>query len=204
MMGLKGFYFITCRELAVESDVDNVCAAVAGGAKIIQYREKNLPFEFKKKNAEKMIEICEDKALFIINDDVDLAKSVGADGVHVGQDDMACVNAREVLGGKAILGVTVHDVAEAKKAAYDGANYLGASPIFSTTTKADAGKPSGTQLIRDIRRELDLPICAIGGINEWNIDEVLDAGADMVCAISATVAKKDVKGSVSFFSGKFR
>ncbi len=200
---MRGFYFITARRLSTKPDLDAVADAVDGGAKIIQYREKHLPKNEMIKIAKKMKGICAGKALFIVNDDVDVAAASGADGVHLGQDDAKIREARKTLGKDKVIGVTVHDVEEALEAEKEGADYLGASPIFSTTTKKDAGKPSGTLLIREIKKAVDLPVAAIGGINEQNIDEVISSGADMACAISATVAKEDIKAAVKYFASKW-
>ncbi len=200
---MRGFYFITDRGLASTDDIESVRQAVEGGASIIQYREKELEFPEMEAICKKMADICRGRTIFIVNDHVELAKASGADGVHVGQDDMALIRAREVLGPAAIIGVTVHDIDEAKKAVECGADYLGASPIYETSTKADAGRPSGLKLIEDIKRELDIPVAAIGGISRSNVDEVIGAGADMVCAISATVCERDITGAVKWFSDQF-
>jgi len=200
---MRGFYFITDRGLSTKDDVAAAEDAVAAGAKVVQYREKQLSHEEKVSVAGKIKKVCAGKALFIINNDVDVALEVDADGVHLGQDDMPVSEAREILGDDKIIGVTVHDVAEAVEAEEGGADYVGASPIYSTSTKPDAGEPSGLKLICDVKEAVDIPVAAIGGINESNIDEVVAAGADMACAISATVAKKDIQEAVRFFVGKW-
>lgn len=176
---------------------------MGGGAVAVQYREKELPRGEMVKVARKLRKICSGKALFIINDLVDVALEVGADGVHLGQGDMDLKEARRILGPGKVIGVTVHDVAEAVKAEEDGADYVGASPIFATTTKPDAGEPAGLKLIKDIKARVSILVAAIGGINESNIDSVIEAGADMACAISATVASDDIKSAVKYFAGKW-
>jgi thiamine-phosphate pyrophosphorylase len=198
---LRGFYFITDSELSTTSIEEQVGAAISGGARVIQYREKNKSKEDMVSVCKGLKSLCAGKAIFIVNDFVDVAFEADADGVHIGQEDTSLAEARKILGGK-IIGVTVHDVDEAVKAEEDGADYLGVSPIFHTDTKKDAGTPSGVKLIRDIKEKVKVPVVAIGGINESNIDSVIEAGADMACAISATVAKEDIKNAVESFAEK--
>jgi len=202
-MGLRGFYFITDRKLSAKSDVDCVRDALDGGTSVIQYREKDFSTREMIEAAKEMRNLASGRAILLINDRVDVALACGADGVHLGQDDMPLEDARRILGKGKMIGVTVRDVEEAVLAEAEGADYVGASPIFSTTTKKDAGIPSGPQLVADIKESIDIPVAAIGGINEKNVDSVLEAGADMVCAISATVGKKDIKKAVQFFAAKF-
>jgi len=111
--------------------------------------------------------------------------------------------ARRILGSRKIVGVTVHNIEEAVKAEWEGADYLGLSPIFSTSTKLDAGPAAGLELIRKVKKTVRLPCVAIGGINEKNADSVIKAGADSLSAISATVAKDDVEKAVRLFANKF-
>jgi thiamine-phosphate pyrophosphorylase len=200
---MRGFYFITDRRLCSKSDAEAVREAVEGGAVAVQYREKELPKAEKIRVAKKLMEICGGKVLFIVNNDVDVAVEVDADGVHLGQGDMSLNEARRILGPDKIIGVTVHNVAEAIEAEWEGADYVGASPIFATTTKEDAGRPAGLQLIRDVRAAVRISMAAIGGINESNINSVIDAGADMACAISATVSKEDIRSAVKYFAAKW-
>jgi len=190
-------YFITDRKLAGREDVEVVAEALAGGVKVVQYREKELSSRFMYETASKLRELtAKAKAKLIINDRVDIALAVNADGVHLGQEDLPLHIARKILGKKAIIGVTVHNVEEAIKAEKEGASYLGVSPIYYTTTKPDAGPPGGIKLLRDVRTATSLPLAAIGGIREENIEEVINAGADFVCMISATVTQPDIKACV--------
>jgi len=200
---LRGFYFITDRKLSTKNDLDAVSEAISGGAALVQYREKDLTTKEMMEKAKEIRVITGGRALLIINDRVDIALAVGADGVHLGIDDMFIEDARALLGRKKIIGATVHDVEEAVDAEAQGADYVGVSPIFATTTKKDAGVPSGPELIKEIKESVDIPVAAIGGISEKNVDSVIEAGADMVCAISATVTKKDIKSAVKYFVEKF-
>lgn len=192
------YYFITDAKLTrkdIFSDVEN---AVCAGCRIIQYREKEKTDEEMIEESRQIKELCGNKAFFIVNDRVDIALAVDADGVHLGQADLEVSTARKVLGRK-ILGVTVHDLEEARRAVDGGADYLGVSPIFPTTTKSDAGKACGTELIEKIRDEVNLPIVAIGGITKQNTSRVIRAGANSVAAISAVVCSDDVEREVGEF-----
>jgi thiamine-phosphate pyrophosphorylase len=143
-------------------------------------------------------------ALFIVNDRIDVALAAGADGVHIGQDDMPYPLARTLLGEDKIIGVTVHSIGEAIEARDGGADYVGVSPIFGTGTKHDAGAPVGTELIREIRARLSIPIVAIGGITLHNASQAIRAGADAICAISAVVASGDPGAEIRKFMDLFR
>jgi len=200
-MNLKDidFYFITDSNLTRKSVDEDVRAALRAGVKIVQYREKNKSKEGMIEEAARIKEMCEGKAIFLVNDRVDVALAVNADGVHLGQDDTPYKAARDQLGYDKIIGITVHSVEEAIAAQSAGADYVGASPIFGSTTKKDAGKPCGLELIKDIKEKIELPVVAIGGINLDNVVSVIEAGADSAAAISATVAKDDVEEAVRKF-----
>jgi thiamine-phosphate pyrophosphorylase len=192
------FYFITDAKLSKKGIFSDVEDAVHAGCGIIQYREKGKNDEEMIEEARKIKELCGNKAFFIVNDRVDIALASDADGVHLGQEDLDVKTARRILGKK-LLGVTVHNLDEAHRAADGGADYLGVSPIFPTDTKADAGKPCGVGLIEEITEEIDLPIVAIGGITKENTPRVIRAGAKSVAAISAVLSSGDVEGEVKEF-----
>jgi thiamine-phosphate pyrophosphorylase len=199
---VKGYYFITDSKLSRAGNERDVLSAVSCGVKIVQYRNKTAETRQIYEEAVRLREICRD-SLFLINDRVDIALAVEADGVHLGQSDMPCLAARKLLGHDKIIGVTVHNLAEALLAESIGADYLGVSPIFQTATKPDAGKPSGIRLIEEIRAEVRIPLIAIGGINHSNASEVVRAGADGLCAISCVVAKENVKDEIKKFQEIF-
>jgi thiamine-phosphate pyrophosphorylase len=138
---------------------------------------------------------------FIINDDFSIALEMGAEGAHLGQGDFPLHEARRMMQGR-IMGVTVHNEKEAREAEKLGAAYVGASPIFPTGTKADAGKAIGLEGLKSIRAATKLPIFAIGGITLENAPSVIAAGAEGVCAISAT-SGMDVEKKVRAFSSLF-
>jgi thiamine-phosphate pyrophosphorylase len=130
--------------------------------------------------------------LFIINDRLDVALACGADGVHLGQDDISAVVARQLSPPGFIIGISVGTVAEAMRAEQDGADYIALSPVFSTASKYNAGPGHGPDVLRQIRRNVSLPVIAIGGINRDNVREVIAAGADGVAVISGVVGSPDI------------
>ncbi|MDP3182920.1 MAG: thiamine phosphate synthase [Desulfobaccales bacterium] len=200
---MRGYYFITDASLSRAGNLSDVKAAVAAGVKVVQYREKQADARKMYEEALKLRKICK-HITFLVNDRVDLALAVDADGVHLGQDDLPYAVARKLLGPQKIIGITVHTVEEARQAQKLGADYLGVSPIFATHTKSDAGEPKGVALIKQIRKQVSIPIIAIGGITLANAGEVIRAGADGLCAISAVVTKGDVKTEIKKFQRLFR
>ena len=189
-----GLYFITDSKLTKKNIFEDVKAAVKGGVKIVQYREKKLGKEEMTEEAKKLKEICiENDALFLINDFVDIALEVDADGVHLGLDDAPYEKARQILGKDRIIGITAHNKEEAVEFEKLGADYLGISPIFDTTTKLDAGRGMGIERLKEIVNLVSIPCIAIGGIDENNAAEVAKTGVDGVAMISAIVTKDDVE-----------
>ena len=168
--------------------------AVRGGANVIQLRDKSLGGR-KFLEAALAIKKVTKKAgtLFIVNDRLDVALASGADGVHLGQDDLPLKDALRLVPKGFIIGITVHDVAEAVEAQKGGASYLGLSPIFQTGSKSDAGAACGIQRIKEVKKKVSIPVVGIGGINASNAREVLEAGADGIAVISAVVSQPDVE-----------
>jgi len=199
---MKGFYFITDTSLSRKGNISDVKNALAAGAEVVQYRNKTASTKEMYEEALKLRRICKD-ATFLINDRVDIALAVNADGVHLGGKDLPYEIARRLLGKKKTIGLTVHNVRGALLAQKLGVDYLGVSPIFFTGTKQDAGKPIGLEMLKKIKKNISLPIVAIGGINLSNTPEVILAGADAVSAISAVVSKADVKREILKFQQLF-
>jgi len=169
-------------------------AAVRGGVTMVQYREKDAPTRRMIEEAAVLCGLCRAAGIsFIVNDRLDVALAVDADGVHVGQDDMPAPRARRLLGRKKILGVSAGSVEEALKAVEDGADYIGASPVFSTPTKPDAPPPLGIEGLRRITQAARIPVVAIGGINASNAAAMREAGAAGIAVVSAIVAAEDVE-----------
>ena len=199
---MKGYYFITDSGLSRAGNISDVMKAAACGIEVVQYRNKNAETREMYDEALRLREICRDLT-FLINDRIDIALAVDADGVHLGQSDMPCTTARKLLGREKVIGVTVHNLSEALEAERLGADYLGVSPIFKTATKTDAGKPAGITLIEEIRQQVDIPLIAIGGIDHSNAPAVVRAGADGLCAISCVVASSDVAAQIKRFQDLF-
>lgn len=190
-------YAVTDRAWARDTEglLRQVAEAIDGGAGIVQLREKHLGQADFLAEAERFVALCREKgAVSIINDDVEIAAQVGADGVHVGQEDLEAGRARQVLGPDKLIGVSAHSVAEALAAQAAGADYLGVGAAFVTGTKTDA-KPISRETIRAITAAVDIPVVAIGGISRDNILELRDCGLDGVAVVSALFAQTDVKAA---------
>jgi thiamine-phosphate pyrophosphorylase len=199
---MKGYYFITDTGLSRAGNVKDVRRALTAEVGIVQYRAKETGTRVMLAEAQELKSLCQG-AIFIVNDRVDVALAVDADGVHLGQEDMPYETARRLLGPDKIIGITVSTLAEARTAARQGADYLGVSPIFFTRTKPDAGLPAGLTLLQEIRNSVSLPLAAIGGITHENAAQVIAAGADMICAISQVVTHPDVCVAVEKFQKLF-
>lgn len=190
-------YAVTDRAWAADEDalMDQIAAAIDGGAGIVQLREKHLDHDAFLQEARRFVALCREKGVIsIINDAVDIAAAAGADGVHVGQSDLAAGRAREVLGPDKLIGVSAHSVEEALAAQAAGADYLGVGAAFVTGTKTDAA-PISRETIRAITAAVDIPVVAIGGINRENITELAGCGLDGVAVVSALFAQKDVEAA---------
>jgi thiamine-phosphate pyrophosphorylase len=167
--------------------------AIAGGADVIQLRDKGCGCRELIQIGRTLRDITKKSGtLFIINDRLDVALACGADGVHLGQDDISAVVARQLAPPGFIIGISVGTVAEAVRAEQDGADYIALSPVFSTASKFNAGPGHGLDVLRNIRRKVSLPVIAIGGINQDNIREVIAAGADGVAVLSGVVGSPDI------------
>lgn len=168
-------------------------AALEGGATMIQLREKVASTRALIEEGQRLRALTRRHgALLIVNDRVDVALAVEADGLHVGQGDMPVSLARRLLGAECIIGVSVANLAEAEQAISEGADYLSVSPVFATRSKADAGAGLGLAVAGEIARYSPLPVIAIGGIEEENVASVIRAGACGVAVISAVIGAEDV------------
>ncbi len=171
--------------------------ALAGGATFVQLRDKNSERHRLRDSACRIKALCEAAGVpFVINDDVGLAREIDADGVHVGQDDMACKEARATLGPAKIVGVSVQTREQAFKAQEEGADYLGVGAVFSTATKPDSALVS-REALRGICKAVTIPVVAIGGLNEKTIPLLAGTGVDGVAVVSALFAAEDVRDAAS-------
>jgi thiamine-phosphate pyrophosphorylase len=188
-------YLITDTGIANLSHTQIARRAIAAGIKIIQLREKYMSSKDIYKEAVTIRDITRrHKVIFIINDYIDIALAVNADGVHLGQEDMPIQEARKIVGRRKIIGVSTHGLKQALKAQDAGADYIGFGPMFHTTTKY-AGRPRGIKALREIGKHITIPVVAIGGITWDNINEVLNAGAD-VAAVASGLLSGDIKTNV--------
>ncbi|MHB1336560.1 MAG: thiamine phosphate synthase [Candidatus Humimicrobiaceae bacterium] len=176
------------------NNIEVVKAMINSGVKIIQYREKEKKLLQKYHECLNIRELTRTAGItFIINDDIDIAMMIKADGVHIGQDDLPVEKVRELVGPKMIIGVSTHSPEQAQDAVNKGADYIGVGPIYKTFTKKDVCEPVGLGYLDYVVNNVGIPFVAIGGINENNIKSVLAAGAKSVAIISAIVTKSDVE-----------
>lgn len=185
-------YLVTDRKILGERDlVQSIELAIQGGVTLVQLREKSVSTREFLELAIRVKEITSRYRIpLIINDRLDIALAVDADGLHVGQDDLPMLKARELFPNK-IIGVSASTLAEALLAQQQGADYLGVGAVFSTSTKTDAVEVSLEQL-EIIKKSVTIPVVAIGGINETNLKQVLATGIDGVSVVSAILAKEDI------------
>jgi len=186
-------YVVTDPRLVGDRPLEAVCAAaLEGGARVLQLRDKEASTRSLLDQARRLLEICRRKgALFLVNDRVDVALAAGAHGVHLGAQDMPPAEARRLLGPEAVLGVSVRTPQEARAALEEGADYVAANLVFPTSTKTDLEGPLGLEGVRALREAVPLPLVAIGGIHAGNAPQVIRAGADGVAVVSAVMAAPD-------------
>jgi thiamine-phosphate pyrophosphorylase len=189
----RGLYVIIDPEVAGDRPEDEIARqAIEGGATLLQWRDKQREKGLQLPLARRLKEICTRAGVpLIINDHVDLALAAEADGVHVGQKDLPVSIVRRLMPG-AIIGCSTNNVEEALRAQADGASYVSVGRLFPTDSKADT-RPATLETLRAVKQAVRIPVAAIGGISEDNIDAVLAAGADLVVVIGAVVAAPDVR-----------
>ncbi len=190
-------YAITDRKmLGKTSEVEAARLCYAGGADVVQLRMKDTDGGEMLELAKQMQAVADEyNKFFIVNDRIDVAILASADGVHLGQTDIPISEARRLVGDDMIIGASVDNVEQAIKAVEDGADYLGVGAIFTTSTKPDAEQGIGLDAIYDIKKAVDVPVVAIGGINKGNILHVMRAGADGVAVVSAIMAQEDIQSA---------
>jgi thiamine-phosphate pyrophosphorylase len=187
-------YLVTDRGLARgRSLVDIVRSAVAGGVSCVQLREKECSTRSFIEEARALKSFLQPINIpLIINDRIDVALAAGADGVHLGQDDMAIDDARKLAADDSfIIGISAESLEDAIRAEWQGADYIGVSPVFSSQTKIDTASPLGLEGVKLLRSAVQIPIVGIGGINRENGGSVISAGADGLAVVSAIVSADD-------------
>ena len=197
-------YLVTDEKACLEKDFYScIEEAIKGGVGIVQLREKNISTKDFYEKALKVKEICKNYgALFIINDRLDIAQAVGADGVHLGQSDMPIEKARKILKDKFLIGATARNIEEAKRAELLGADYIGSGAIFGTSTKDNAKKLEMEEL-KKIVASVKIPVFAIGGININNVGILKNIGLQGICSVSGILSEKDCKKAVDIMLKNF-
>ncbi|GAB6138586.1 thiamine phosphate synthase [Halanaerobaculum tunisiense] len=191
-------YCITAEKYSLgRSNIEVVKEMLEAGIEIIQYREKEKKMLYKYQECKKLRELTTQAgASLIINDDVDLALAVEADGVHIGQEDLPVKEVRNLLGPDKIIGLSTHCPEQAQAAQEMEADYIGVGPIFETDTKGDVCDPVGLEYLEYVVKNIDLPCVAIGGIKEHNVDLVKDIGANYISMVTEIVGAKDIKEKI--------
>lgn len=185
-------YVILSSHLSKKPVVEALCDVIQGGADAVQLREKTMSdSEFLViANAFKKI-TSQSKTLFIVNDRAEIAKEVDADGLHIGQSDINIHTARKILGYDKILGISTHNISQARRAQQEGADYISVGPIFYTKTKGHE-PPVGLDYLKQVKREITIPFVAIGAINLDNIHEILNTGRPCVAICSAIICSNNI------------
>ncbi len=202
---LKGLYAITDENLITEKNFSqSIEFALQGGSKIIQYRDKSKNQQKRFLQASVVSTLCKKyQAISIINDDIELAKSVGADGVHLGEKDISIYKARQFLGEKSIIGMSCYNKLDmAIKAEKNNADYVAFGAMFPSPTKPDANTAK-LELITAAKKQLSIPVCTIGGINSTNIKQLIQYGTDMAAVISYLFFNSDIKKTAFNLSKNF-
>lgn len=198
MKKLQGIYAITDEKLTPKSSIlDQVTEAIKAGANIIQLRDKTSSDEELENTARKLQEICTThEALFFVNDRVDLAKKIGADGIHVGFSDLSVSETRKIVGDKMLIGVSCYgDLNRAETAVNQGVDYVAFGAFFPSPTKPKADVVDA-KVISQAKKQFDVPVCVIGGINVDNISQLATHNPDMYALVSAVFSGKDITANV--------
>ncbi len=200
----SGLYAITCEKRSLgRKNIEVVKEMLEAGVEILQYREKeNKTIREKYLECKEISKMTKDYGvLFIVNDYVDIAMSVDADGVHIGQDDLPVSEVRKLVGNK-IIGLSTHSEEQAKIALREGVDYIGVGPIFKTDTKETS--PVGLGYLEFVVKNISLPFVAIGGIKEHNIDEVLSRGAKTVALVTEITESLDIRDKIKKLRKKLK
>jgi thiamine-phosphate pyrophosphorylase len=202
---LAGLYAIADTQYLDDARlIDAVTQAIAGGARVIQYRDKEHAAVERTRQGRELARLCRKHGvLFIVNDDVTLAQETRADGVHLGREDATVADARKQLGPRAIIGVSCYnELARAEAAEKQGANYIAFGRFFPSRTKPQA-VPAGLDLLREAKRKLHIPVVAIGGITPENGAALIAAGADALAVIEGVFGQADVRAAAQRYAKLF-
>jgi len=195
-------YVLIDSNIAIKSVEETARLVIDGGADAIQLREKAISDEEFIPLAREIHDIAAQRGtLLIINDRVDVAKEVGAEGVHLGQQDIGISEARDVIGNEKIIGVSTHNIEQARQAQKEGADYIAIGPAYPTHTKIYE-PPVGLEVVQEVAKEISIPFVVIGAITLENLDEVLKTGATRVAVCSAIISSGDITSSARQFKDK--
>lgn len=199
LMREGGLYGLTAEKFSLgRRNADVVQTMLDSGIRIVQYREKTKKMGLKYEECLQLRTMTREAgAAFIVNDDIDLALLVGADGVHVGQEDLPLEAVRSLVGENMAIGLSTHSPEQALAAEARGADYIGVGPIFATQTKEDVCAPVGFEYLDFVVRNLNLPFVAIGGIKEHNLAEVARHGARCMALVTEITAAEDIRGKIA-------
>ncbi|MGM0502232.1 MAG: thiamine phosphate synthase [Bacillota bacterium] len=191
-------YGLTAEKYSLgRNNVEVVKELIKAGVEIIQYRAKEKNMLAKYQQCKKIRNLTQKAGVaLIVNDDVDLALAVDADGVHVGQEDLPVAEVRKLLGSEKIIGLSTHNPQQAQQAVAAGVDYIGVGPIFETNTKKDVCAPVGLEYLKYVVENIDLPFVAIGGIKEKNIKQVQQTGAKCIAMVTEIVGSKNIEKKV--------
>lgn len=194
----KKIYLVTDYRIPFDELLKKVEEALKAGIKLVQYRDKNVSSKLMCERGKKLFDLCKKyNSIFLVNDRVDIAMAIDADGVHIGQDDMDCKLARKLLGRDKIIGVSTKTLEESKKAVEDGADYLGCGAIYSTDTK-DTNILSINSL-KEIKKNISIPIYGIGGINTENITNELKELLDGIAVVTSILNSHNINKTINEF-----
>ncbi len=187
-------YCITAEDYSLDrSNIEVVKQWIEAGIKVIQYREKDKDMRLKYQECTSIRALTKEAGVtFIINDDIDLAMMVKADGVHIGQDDFPLEAVRQLVGDQMIIGISTHSPQQAQAAVASGADYIGVGPIFKTSTKKNVCEPVGLEYLKYVVHNIPIPFVAIGGIKESNVAEVVAGGATCIAMVTEITAAQNI------------
>ena len=192
-----GVYVILDRHIAGKPHLEIARAAIAGGARVIQLRDKTAPFEELVETGRALRAVTRDAGVtLIVNDNPYLAVEVEADGVHLGQNDFPPETARDIVGPEMIVGLSTHNKEQALRAEFEPVDYIGVGPVFPTQSKESEWKPLGVSHVAWVKRTLRLPVVAIGGITLETLGEVVASGADNAAIIGDIMRSEDIAARV--------
>ncbi|MBY0340216.1 MAG: thiamine phosphate synthase [Rhodocyclaceae bacterium] len=202
---LRGLYAVTPDDPLLPRMSALVSEALAGGVKVVQYRNKVAPPPLFRAQAAELLRICRAAgALLIVNDNPEIAADIGADGVHVGREDGGAARARAIVGPGKIIGVSCYDdLAIAERAVAEGADYVAFGAMFPSSVKPGA-VAAPLSLLKEAKARFSVPVCAIGGIKTGNVQSLIDAGADMAAVITDLFDAPDIAAQARIYQDMFK